>query len=90
MTSSITSHVFQSLETAKNIHSTILLLNSTKHDTAEIIVIFTELFEFKCEWGPRNKFSSVFGGTACNLQRYYVFSYVWNYMQQNYNNMPKK
>ena len=37
----------------------ILLVDSTIHDTAEIIVFFTELFEVKCRRGSGNNFFSV-------------------------------
>ena len=56
MTSSSTNHVARSLGDAKNIYPTILRLDSSKHETAEIIVFFIESFEVKCERGSRNNF----------------------------------
>ena len=56
MTSFFTNQVFRSLEAAKNIYPTMLLFDSTKHDTAVIIFFLTELFEVKRKRDSRNKF----------------------------------
>ena len=56
MTSLFTDHVSRSLGAAKNIYTSILELDCTKHDTAVTIVFFTELFEVKFKRGSRNKF----------------------------------
>ena len=47
---------FPKLRSRKKYYPTILLLDSTKHDTAVITVFFTELFEVKCKRGSRNNF----------------------------------
>ena len=56
MTSLFTDHLSRSLGAAKNIYPTILLLDSTKHDTAVTTVFFNELFEVKCKRGSWNNF----------------------------------
>ena len=56
------------VEAAKYVFDVMLLIDSTKHDTV-IIVLSTELFYIKTNWGSRNKLFGIQAESTVALQK---------------------